>query len=551
MIRQFWVALVIVVGMFCHAYSGPYTNEINGVQWNFDLDDYGAVLSSIPVRTKGVVCIPSLVQWVRTETIVSNELIWVDEDGYEQWEKHYSYVHHTNSEYVVDISTSAFRGCKWVTSFEVAPDNDCFKSQNGVLYNWDMSILIRCPPGYKGVFVLPETVTDIAEEAFEGCEGLTDIVLPSGLVAIKWNAFQGCRGLMSLWIPASVRAIDAGAFSGCVNLTNVVFEGDAPDVRSRTQITARDSFGRELRYVLDGEYGDVVGIAPLETMFTYQNRREGCECEVYVDSTMPRVLENVPVYDGYFSIYDFISDDEASILPTSSRLLTQVDSASTGWNRTYNSYYSSNYAWQVSGEVAPRDLPGLPETWGRRRIRYKGSDEGGESSGEKTQNVCLTVTNVVVHYVFNSVQPNIVEPVAASSGIVNIIAEVKSGAVVAIPESWAANYPGFFEKFGSDFTKALMKETGKRDSAGNPMFVWQDYVVGTDPTDVNDIFTASITMVDGSPLISWTPELPEEQAQKRSYVIYGKVKLQDADWTVVVKGREADYNFFKVVVEMK
>ena len=26
-------------------------------------------------------------------------------------------------------------------------------------------------------------------------------------------------------------------------------------------------------------------------------------------------------------------------------------------------------------------------------------------------------------------------------------------------------------------------ETGKRDGAGNPMFVWQDYVAGTDPTD--------------------------------------------------------------------
>ena len=80
--------------------------------------------------------------------------------------------------------------------------------------------------------------------------------------------------------------------------------------------------------------------------------------------------------------------------------------------------------------------------------------------------------------------------------------------------------------------------------------VWQDYVAGTDPTDENDIFKASITLVDGVPQVSYTPELPEAVAAKRKYTTYGKARLQDEEWHVV-DGDVANYNFFKVTVEMR
>jgi len=141
-------------------------------------------------------------------------------------------------------------------------------------------------------------------------------------------------------------------------------------------------------------------------------------------------------------------------------------------------------------------------------------------------------------------------PITTDTKFVNVISEIKGGNV-AIPDTWAANYPTFKEKFGSDFTAALTKTTGKVDAAGNPMFVWQDYVAGTDPTDVEDVFTASVTMVGGKPVISYTPELSEAEAAKRKYTTWGKEKLQDEQWSEVPSGSEADYNFFKVTVEMK
>ena len=97
-----------------------------------------------------------------------------------------------------------------------------------------------------------------------------------------------------------------------------------------------------------------------------------------------------------------------------------------------------------------------------------------------------------------------------------------------------------------------MAKSGKKDSAGNEMFVWRDYVAGTDPTDETDIFTASITFdADKNPVISWTPELSTSEAAKRAYKKYGKVYISDAEWTLITDGKEGDCNFFKVTVEMK
>lgn len=215
---------------------------------------------------------------------------------------------------------------------------------------------------------------------------------------------------------------------------------------------------------------------------------------------------------------------------TSKRLIVYVPHGSIGWN---------------GGVTTP-----LPESWCGRAITHIGEDydwDGGKSTGGAV--VSLNVTNTIVHYVVNSVQSRMAAPVIPSTGFVNVITEVKGGSV-AVPDSWVKNYPTFASKFGSDLGMALTKKTGKKDSCGNDMFVWQDYVVGTDPTDETDRFVATITIVDGEPIVSYSPELSEEEKAKRKYTILGKTKLTDADWTEI-DGNTANYNFFKVTVEMK
>lgn len=184
-------------------------------------------------------------------------------------------------------------------------------------------------------------------------------------------------------------------------------------------------------------------------------------------------------------------------------------------------------------------------------VANSGNQSGGSTGSASSERITLVTTNIVIHYVTQSVPSNAVIP-PMESGFVNVVAEVGAGSAVAISSDWAAQYPGFAGKFGNDFGAAITAQTGKRDCSGNPMFVWQDFVAGTDPTDPDDVFTASITFdaTTDEPIISWSPELSAAEAAKRSYTTYGKVRLTDPDWTPV-DGDEADYNFFKVEVKMK
>ena len=140
--------------------------------------------------------------------------------------------------------------------------------------------------------------------------------------------------------------------------------------------------------------------------------------------------------------------------------------------------------------------------------------------------------------------------VAEEMGFVTVVTEIKGGAV-AVPETWSAQFPSYTTKFGADFTASLTKPTGKKDAAGSLLRVWQDYVAGTDPTDETDIFKATIRMDGNTPVIEVMPELSAGEKAKRKYTTWGKSRLVDAAWSEVSPGSEANYNFFKVSVEMK
>lgn len=136
------------------------------------------------------------------------------------------------------------------------------------------------------------------------------------------------------------------------------------------------------------------------------------------------------------------------------------------------------------------------------------------------------------------------------TGFVTVISEIKGG-TVAIPESWSRRFCNYRVKFGDDFAASLTLPTGKRDAAGNVMQVWQDYVAGTDPTDETDCFKVKLTMNGDEPVIEVSPELSEQEKALRKYTLWGKSRLADADWTEVAAGKEKEFNFFRVTVEMK
>lgn len=156
-----------------------------------------------------------------------------------------------------------------VTSFIVHEEHPDFMSENGILYNKDMSIMYCYPQRKLGdSFNMPNTVKSFGfatafsenrylknivlsnqlEEigsrlcaempnlesvkiyegvkvvrsfAFEGSPKLYDVVLPEGVEKIDEMAFSECLALKEINIPSTVESIGCGTFFACYNLRDI------------------------------------------------------------------------------------------------------------------------------------------------------------------------------------------------------------------------------------------------------------------------------------------------------------------------------------------
>jgi hypothetical protein len=68
---------------------------------------------------------------------------------------------------------------------------------------------------------LPNSITSIGNNAFDGCGNLTSITIPNSIKSIANETFKGCVNMTSVIFPDSLESIGEDAFSGCVKLTSV------------------------------------------------------------------------------------------------------------------------------------------------------------------------------------------------------------------------------------------------------------------------------------------------------------------------------------------
>ncbi len=115
-----------------------------------------------------------------------------------------------------------FVGCTSLTGIWVEDNNSNFSSDGlGVLYNKEKTILFCAPKGMDGNYTIPNSVTSIADRAFDNCIGLTSVTIPDSVTSIGSSAFAFCSELSAINIPNSVTSIGAWAFNQCINLTSV------------------------------------------------------------------------------------------------------------------------------------------------------------------------------------------------------------------------------------------------------------------------------------------------------------------------------------------
>ena len=86
----------------------------------------------------------------------------------------------------------------------------------------EKSILIECSKGAYGDIVVPDGVTQIAENAFKDCTKISGLTIPNSVQTIGLNAFEGCTSLTKLDLPkASVSLIGGKKFMGRFILTAI------------------------------------------------------------------------------------------------------------------------------------------------------------------------------------------------------------------------------------------------------------------------------------------------------------------------------------------
>lgn len=108
--------------------------------------------------------------------------------------------------YLNDVPGGFLDGNTTITTINVDTNNETFSSNNGVLYNYDKTSLIRYPNGKTSdVF----TVID-------------------GVKTIGYRAFANQTNLITVYMSNTLESVGAYAFDGCTSLTTYYFYTDVP-----------------------------------------------------------------------------------------------------------------------------------------------------------------------------------------------------------------------------------------------------------------------------------------------------------------------------------
>lgn len=145
---------------------------------------------------------------------------------------------------IKEIGKDAFSNSN-IESFIVNNNNQDFSSYDGILYNNDKSILLKCPPNVTGkTKTIAKETTTIAKDAFKNINieniifnekleiieqnafenfNTETITFNYGLKEIKQNAFYNSK-IQKIIFPSTLEKIEQNAFKDCKNLYSITFK---------------------------------------------------------------------------------------------------------------------------------------------------------------------------------------------------------------------------------------------------------------------------------------------------------------------------------------
>lgn len=107
-----------------------------------------------------------------------------------------------------------------------------YKTIDGIVYSADIKTLILCPTGKTGTVVIPEGVTGIRKSAFSMSK-ISKVILPDSMVSLQNEAFYGCEYLTEIDFGHGIEHIGGNGnqhvFSGC-SMKKLVFPPQVKEI---------------------------------------------------------------------------------------------------------------------------------------------------------------------------------------------------------------------------------------------------------------------------------------------------------------------------------
>ncbi|MBR5315318.1 MAG: leucine-rich repeat protein, partial [Firmicutes bacterium] len=150
-------------------------------------------------------------------------------------------------------------------------------------------------------FVIPEGVTSFGDRVFRKCESLKAVDLPDGLTSLPTHAFAYCESITELEIPESVTSIGSYCFYNCDGLTELKIPDTVQEIEDACF-----------------KYADNLESITFPEGITVVNKEMFYECKGLKEIHLPSTVEEIGSYAfrGCLSLESIVLPEEITEIPS-------------------------------------------------------------------------------------------------------------------------------------------------------------------------------------------------------------------------------------------
>lgn len=134
---------------------------------------------------------------------------------------------------IQDVDTHSFFNCVNIETIEVEEGSAYYESKgNCLIEKATKELVLGCK---NSVIPTDGSVTKIASIAFFDETPITSLSIPESVTVLGYNNFDGCMYLESIYLPATITELKTYSLVNCPNLTDIYYDGTIEQWRAVTK----------------------------------------------------------------------------------------------------------------------------------------------------------------------------------------------------------------------------------------------------------------------------------------------------------------------------